>query len=409
MQTLVHLFKLFTGPSMLGMASIIRSGGLLFGLVGYLLVGYLNTSCNILVVKCAHMITHRTGRTNMHFEHLMEECVLLHTEYRHCRRMASWIRKTTLCFIVMCQIGFLCFYIKIIGTMLQSELVRLITNYPLSMAMTQLVVCVALIPYMWLRSLKLLAWASLLGNIFTLVCAVTILQVSVRSLQPVSHVPLINTDMWMLPVLVGSSVFSVEGITMTIPVHNKTKNPRDFGGACGLLMVATTCTLCLNSAIGFFAYLSVGDEVTGNLLVTLPNEWGYTAVKFAYALVVFLTFALQGYLPGEILAAKIKESSKIDVVTRQADKIARTAVVVVTYLVAALIPNVELAMSLCGSFTVVFIVFIFPPVAEMLILSKDEGGVPKLVLVKDCAILVFGVLAFFTGTYTSIRDIILAF
>ena len=84
-------------------------------------------------------------------------------------------------------------------------------------------------------------------------------------------------------------------------------------------------------------------------------------------------------------------------------------VLLCTVLFAALIPNMELLMSLVGSFATGVLVFVFPPLSEMCVMSDQPGGLTTAVKIKDLVIFSFGVLAFLTGTYSSIKDIIAAF
>ncbi|XP_035825457.1 proton-coupled amino acid transporter 1 [Aplysia californica] len=405
----IHLFKTFTGPSILGTPGIMQNGGLLLGPLGFILIGYINTWCNVTVVKCCRILCARLGKSSMTYEELMEESFLGYRQLPLLGKLAPHVRTATRVFLVVCQFGILSFYIQIIGTTAQEHLTRASDDYNLSLPWTELFVCLLLIPYSWMRNLKILSWFSLTANLLTLVSIVTIVQYACANLQPISQFPLVTPDPWTIPLFVGASVFTVEGIPMILPLENKTKRPQDYGGICGLITMATTCNICLNVMVGFYGYLSVGDHVTGNILVSLPEKGFYDAVSIVYSVAVFLTYTLQLYLPAEVMATSIKARVKATWIQNNANWMSRTFIVVASYLFAALIPKMELMMSLIGAFSTVVLVFIFPPVAELLVLANEPSGVPCHILVKDVAIFVFGGIAFVMGTYTSLRDIILSF
>jgi proton-coupled amino acid transporter len=68
---------------------------------------------------------------------------------------------------------------------------------------------------------------------------------------------------------------------------------------------------------------------------------------------------------------------------------------------------------LVGAVSSTALALLFPPISElMLAYSEDEdvnsgGKVPRALLVKDVALIILGIIGFVTGTYASLRGIIL--
>jgi proton-coupled amino acid transporter len=50
-----------------------------------------------------------------------------------------------------------------------------------------------------------------------------------------------------------------------------------------------------------------------------------------------------------------------------------------------------------------------PPIIELLTLSVEQGQLPWWKVLKDILIIVFGLIGFITGTWTSLQEIIKTF
>merc|ERR1719309_1163969 len=80
------------------------------------------------------------------------------------------------------------------------------------------------------------------------------------------------------------------------------KTPKDMKGWNGVLNTAMVIVSCLLIAVGFFGYLKYGDAVAGSITLNLPvDELLATLVKVMMSLAVFFTYALQFYVPVDLL------------------------------------------------------------------------------------------------------------
>lgn len=73
---------------------------------------------------------------------------------------------------------------------------------------------------------------------------------------------------------------------------------------------------------------------------------------------------------------------------------------------AAIIPNLGPIISLVGAVSSSTLALIFPPLIEIITFWPNNLGKNYWVLWKDIAIMVFGILGFIFGTYTSIAQIL---
>jgi solute carrier family 36 (proton-coupled amino acid transporter) len=133
-------------------------------------------------------------------------------------------------------------------------------------------------------------------------------------------------------------------------------------------------------------------------------------VKLAIALGVMLGYAIQFFIAIQIMYPSIKSSIKL------ADKhpfigelIFRTVMVLVTFGIAELVPNLSLFLSLIGAVCSTVIALVLPPFMEFMILSCEDGGIDWFVLLKNSLILIISLFGFLTGGYESLSQIIEAF
>lgn len=71
---------------------------------------------------------------------------------------------------------------------------------------------------------------------------------------------------------------------------------------------------------------------------------------------------------------------------------------------AILIPELDLVISLVGSVSSSFLALIFPPILEVLTFYRE--GVTPLVAVKNALISAIGLVGFLAGTYVSLEQIV---
>jgi solute carrier family 36 (proton-coupled amino acid transporter) len=87
----------------------------------------------------------------------------------------------------------------------------------------------------------------------------------------------------------------------------------------------------------------------------------------------------------------------------------RTLMVLVTFGVAELVPNLSLLLSLIGAVCSTVLALVLPPLMEFMILSCEDKGISWLVFSKNSMILMISLFGFLTGGYESLSRIIETF
>lgn len=129
------------------------------------------------------------------------------------------------------------------------------------------------------------------------------------------------------------------------------------------------------------------------------------SVKVMIAIAIFFTYALQFYVPMEIIWKAVKNN--FGAKKNMAEYGIRTSLVVLTVILAIIIPNLGGFISLVGAVCLSMLGLIFPAVIELVTYYENPGlGRYNWRLWKNMFLIVFGIIGFVTGTYVSIEEII---
>uniref|UniRef100_A0A6M2DXR6 Putative proton-coupled amino acid transporter 1 n=1 Tax=Xenopsylla cheopis TaxID=163159 RepID=A0A6M2DXR6_XENCH len=134
------------------------------------------------------------------------------------------------------------------------------------------------------------------------------------------------------------------------------------------------------------------------------------SIKIMFTLAIYVSYGLQCYVPVEILLTRYFEK-KIAASDHKLlyEYAIRIGVVIITFLSAVAIPRLGLFISLIGVFCLSALGLAFPAVIELCAKWPDNLGKFRCVLIKDLALVLFGIVALIVGTYVSVLGIVLSF
>nr|XP_019589979.1 PREDICTED: proton-coupled amino acid transporter 2 isoform X1 [Rhinolophus sinicus]XP_019589980.1 PREDICTED: proton-coupled amino acid transporter 2 isoform X1 [Rhinolophus sinicus]XP_019589981.1 PREDICTED: proton-coupled amino acid transporter 2 isoform X1 [Rhinolophus sinicus]XP_019589982.1 PREDICTED: proton-coupled amino acid transporter 2 isoform X1 [Rhinolophus sinicus] len=410
-QTLVHLVKGNMGTGVLGLPLAVKNAGILMGPLSLLALGFIACHCMHILVRCAQRFCHRFnkpfldyGDTVMHGLEASPSAWL--------REHAHWGRRMVSFFLVFTQLGFCCVYIVFLADNLKQvvEAVNSTTNncnnnetVILTPTMDSRLYMLTFLPFLMLlvliRNLRVLSIFSMLANISMLVSLVIIAQYIAQEIPDPSRLPLIAS--WKTySLFFGTAVFSFESIGVVLPLENKMTDARRFPA---ILTLGMSIITALYIGVGVLGYLRFENDIKASITLNLPNCWLYQSVKLLYIAGILGTYALQFYVPAEIIIPlAVSQVSK-----RWApllDLAIRVTMVCLTCALAILIPRLDLVLSLVGSVSSSALALIIPPLLE--ITTYYSEGMNPLTIAKDALISILGFVGFVVGTYQALDELI---
>ncbi|KAJ7316378.1 hypothetical protein JRQ81_002540 [Phrynocephalus forsythii] len=385
LQTLIHLLKGNIGTGLLGLPLAIKNAGIVMGPVSLLVIGIIAVHCMDLLVKCAH-----------HF----------------CKNTLLFFRYIVGFFLILTQLGFCCVYFVFLADNLRQVIsaangttnnCNVNETALLAPTMSSQLYILCLLPFVillvFIQNLKLLSIFSMLANLLMLTSLIMIYQYIVRGIPDPSHLPLVAP--WKtFPLFFGTAIFAFEGIGVVLPLENKMKNPQQFPA---ILYVGMGIVTMVYLSLGTLGYMRFGANIRPSITLSLPNCWLYQSVKLLYSIGIFFTYALQFYVPAEIIIPPVLSQ----VPQRWAlwlNLLLRACLVCVTCLLAILIPRLDIVISLVGSVSSSALALIIPPILEILTYSSE--GMHPLAIAKDVLISLLGFSGFVVGTYESLAELI---
>ncbi|XP_065499983.1 proton-coupled amino acid transporter 1-like [Caloenas nicobarica] len=409
-QTLIHLLKGNVGTGLLGLPLAVKNAGILLGPLSLLVMGVVAVHCMGILVKCAHHFCYRFQKQFVDYgdavmyglESTPSACLRTH---------AVWGRRVVGLFLIVTQLGFCCVYFVFLadnlkqvvsaanGTTNDCNSNRTVAMTP---TMDSRLYMLSLLPFVvlltFIQNLKVLSIFSMLANVAMLGSLIVIYQYIVRDIPNPSDLPLAAA--WKTyPLFFGTAIFAFEGIGVVLPLENKMKNPRQFPV---ILYVGMTIVTILYISLGVLGYLRFGADIQASVTLNLPNCWLYQAVKLLFSIGIFFTYAVQFYVPAEIIIPPL--------ITRVSERwgwlvnlFLRVALVGVTCVLAILIPRLDIVISLVGSVSSSALALIFPPLLEIATYSAE--GLHPLVIAKDITISLFGFVGFVVGTYEALVEL----
>uniref|UniRef100_A0A8C0LGJ6 Solute carrier family 36 member 2 n=1 Tax=Canis lupus dingo TaxID=286419 RepID=A0A8C0LGJ6_CANLU len=392
-QTLVHLVKGNMGTGILGLPLAVKNAGILMGPLSLLAMGFTACHCMHILVRCAQHFCHRLNKPFMDYGDTVKHG-LEASPSAWLRNHAHWGRDAFFP-------GKLAHVVEAVnGTTTNCHYNETVILTP---TMDSRLYMLSFLPFLVLlvliRNLRVLTIFSMLANISMLVSLIIITQYIAQGIPDPSRLPLVAS--WKTyPLFFGTAIFSFESIGVVLPLENKMKDARRFPAILSLGMSIITA---LYIGIGSLGYLRFGNDIKASITLNLPNCWLYQSVKLLYVVGILCTYALQFFVPAEIIipfaTSQVSKRWALPL-----DLSIRLAMVCLTCTLAILIPRLDLVLSLVGSVSSSALALIIPPLLE--ITTYYSEGMSPLTIAKDLLISILGFVGFVVGTYQALDELI---
>ncbi|XP_014243778.1 proton-coupled amino acid transporter-like protein CG1139 isoform X3 [Cimex lectularius] len=271
----------------------------------------------------------------------------------------------------------------------------------------RIIMVVVTLPFIlitFIKNLKVLSPVSTLANVITFLgLGFIIYYIFWPDLPKINSVPLFGNPK-NLALFFGTILFSLEAIGMVVALENNMETPEAFLGYFGVLNQGMGTVTFLYLLFGFIGYIKYGSAIKGSISLNLPhNDYLAQGVIIAFAIAIFLSFSLQYYVMFEIVWNTWIKHLFDDSKHTLYNYITRIIFVILALLAGLAVPLLGLFISLFGALCLPILGFSFPGLLEFAVMWSEEGN-HILTLIKDIALIIFGVLSTVAAvTITSIE------
>lgn len=398
--SLFHMLKASLGTGILALPNAYKSAGYVTGVVGTLIIGFFCTYCVHLLVRAQYELCRRRKIPSLTYPQIAE--VALSEGPPQWRWLAPYGRRVVLVFLIICELGANCIYVIFVASNLKAVFDHYYGEHDVRLYV--LLIFLPLLLLCWVRNLKYLAPFSAFAS------AVTILSFGITLYYVFSDIPSLRerttvSGVAELPLFFGTVMFSMSAIGIIMPLENEMKKPKNFTSRFGVLNVAMLSIAVIYALFGFFGYLKYGEDVAGSITLNLPpTELLAQSVRVMQSIAIFCTFAIPNYIVFDIVWNRyIKLKLEKNACTLLWEYIFRTSIVILTFLCAVMVPNLELFISFNGALCLPFMSIGFPAIVDLLTFWETHKGMAKVWFVlRNCLVMLIGLVGFVTGVNASV-------
>lgn len=252
--------------------------------------------------------------------------------------------------------------------------------------------------------MRVISIFAMVSSIFFLLGTAVIMQYTIQQPSQWETLPS-YTNFTSTVMFIGMTMYAFEGQTMILPIENKLETPEDFLDNFGVL--PTTMILCtvFMTAIGFYGYNGFGDKIKSTITVNVPRTGFYSIVNVFLMIQSILGHSIALYVVFDMFfkGFRRKFQNRFPAVPPSVvDKGFRTFWVLVTYLMAVLVPKLEVMIPLVGVTSGTLCALVYPPLFQTITFWEDwkihltpRKRVMKIGL--NCSIIVLGFFAIGAG------------
>ncbi|KAF6198995.1 hypothetical protein GE061_007018 [Apolygus lucorum] len=399
---LTHLLKSSLGSGILAMPHAFLHGGLLFGAIGTIIVGFICTHCVQILVDCSQKLSARVKRPALGFEETAE--IAFNSGPEQYRGFAKFARAFVKCSLFATYYFGNTVYVVFVATSFQQVLENQF-NFHIDIRFWILLVTIPLVPLGSIRTMRALVPLSITALVLIMFGLSITLYYTFTDIPPLSQREMItHPKEW--PLFFATVLFAMEGIGTVLPIENSMEHPQHFLGCPGVLNTAMSVVVILYGFVGFFGYARFGPATQASVTLNLGSETSLgDVVKILVALSILFTYGLQFTVPTEIVWKKIGpmvSESKQEI----GYYVMRIAMILGTVIIAVIVPDLGPFISLVGAVCFSILGLFCPAIIELMTYYDEGYGPMKYLLIKDIIVIILAAAALISGTYSSIDEII---
>ncbi|KAI8373270.1 transmembrane amino acid transporter protein-domain-containing protein [Blakeslea trispora] len=381
-KALFMLLKAFIGTGVIFLPGSFLSGGLILSIVLMILLASICCVAFQILVKAQQAIGGSYGDVA---EHLY----------------GPYLKHLIQFFLCISQVGFVCSYMIFI-----SENIGIVVdtvnncNSPFAPKYYIWIILAVIIPLCWVRKIAKLSPTAIIGDIFIafgLICVLYFCSAQIHDHGVGPNLVMVNQNTFGL--MIGTAIFSYEGIGMVLPIVNGMKDPKKFPLVLyvGMLICAVVFTL-----IGSIGYIAYGETTQASVVANIPRAPLSTTVQVLYAIAMIFSCPFMLYPPLTIIEKYVfgERSGTKSKNIKWGKNFVRSLIPLICAAISFGVGSENLSkfVSLVGSVACMPLCFIFPGLFHFKTTTR------RISKILDLALIFFGVLCMAYTLYVNINS-----
>ncbi|EDX10015.1 GD14272 [Drosophila simulans] len=256
-----------------------------------------------------------------------------------------------------------------------------------------------------IRDLKSLVPFAIISNFLLITGYFIILNYLFRDLPEFEHLHAIQ-PLRNFPIFFGTVLFSIESVGVILSLGRSMRNPKNLMGTGGVLNQGMIVVISFYAIFGFFGYWRYGENTSNSILQNMPQNDFFP--KFAtgmFALAIFFSYALQGYVTVDIIWRNYLEPELEDRYLQTVEFLLRIALVIASVLVAIQYPDFSLLLSFVGSFCLAQLGLILPGIVDICLRYEEDYGPGRIFLIRSMLFICMGFAGGVAGTVVTLQTL----
>ncbi|XP_024942721.1 proton-coupled amino acid transporter-like protein CG1139 [Cephus cinctus] len=394
-----NLVKSAVGTGLFAMPHAFACVGILVGIIGTIIMGVLITISLHLLVQAHYKVCVKIQKPALSYSELVTST--MKSGPRRVKAAAEWTIFVVDVIMLMCYIGIGSIYVVFIAGVVQE---CLDSNKTISQGYYALILIPFFLVMNMIKHLKALAPFSMLGNLFLLIAAIIGVVYSLKD-GIGNEYEIVRSELNLYPKFLGTVFFSMCSPGLILSIENSMKNPENYNKPCGVFNLGMSVVIIIHVLIGSIGYLKWGPDSRANFIRNhLENDVATVIALVFQALAIYFSYGLQCYMPISILhedyALPGIEEGDCAGTSFLWDQIIRISVTLITCILAATIPKLDIFIGLVGAFSMTTLGVVIP-VALYLIVYLNNFGRYRWRFVLGIFLLFVGLTCMICATVTS--------
>ncbi|EPB70963.1 transmembrane amino acid transporter protein [Ancylostoma ceylanicum] len=232
-------------------------------------VGLVTCICMMKLVKCSQFLTSRQPKVqSLNYAEMADESF---KQSFPCLRNHGHIARR---FVNLCLsslvLGICSIYYIFVVDHTREVLVHLWPQLQISKLSCLIIAIVPFILLSFVRSIRLMSYVSMAGNIFMILSIVIIFSQLLPAPHLTAELPWF-TNFRGVVLATGNVIYSFEGQALVLPLENKMKHPTEMRGWTGVLSTGISLVTIVYAACGFFGYITYGKNVKESITLNMDD------------------------------------------------------------------------------------------------------------------------------------------